>query len=204
MKTLYRFLFAVLLTALSALTACTRNQNGPEPGTGSLPIAGEWTPAKDPFHIVLKSENGKVNLPDIGEVDDATLTLMIKMMLAQEFRPDGMRVTVTENKDSERNAHIDVLYEGELLSADAKYTEGYLTVDLDGSWIDGGNTAYTVTAHVLQQTADDLTLYLDKEQLTELIAAAGSLPAAVSDEADITDYYQVIEIGIRLVRDGRS
>lgn len=202
MKILHKLLF---LAILAALVSCTKQQQQPEtPQTGSVPFTGEWIAASDPFHIVLESETGSVQIPGMGEVDDAALALMLKMMLAQEFNAEGLRLSVSENRDAAQNVHFDFRYEGETLSGDGTYADNLLTVEIDGRLLDEEGTVYTLTAHVFQQTENDLTFYLDKEQLTEMMDAMGPelVPVTKVDGNDIAAF-KAIEIGLRLVRDGR-
>lgn len=193
-------LLVSLVAAFAVLASCTKDNSTKD----TVPFAGQWVAADDPVHVVLKSEEGKVNVPGVGEADDETVTFILKQLLASEFSTDGMTVTVSENKDSDENVHIVFVYEGETLTADGKYADGMLVTEMDGRWFDGTEEKHTVKLHVMQKTEDDLTIYMDKQQILAVISEDG--PALLGSESDgddfdATAYYEKIEIGINLVRE---
>lgn len=201
MKKLYRILSIIIV--LAAFVACTKNEDN-KGGKPEIPFLGEWIASENPMHIQIETENGKIEVPVMGEISNAKAEALIKTLVSDNFNFEDASIIFSEIDENGYNVMMDAAFADEHQSINGKYDEGHLTIHIKIDDPAIGNIDTDIVLCVLQETPDDLRLYIEKEEIVKLIESGNiqfvNNTKAGFDISSILSQTTKIEFGINLQR----
>lgn len=201
MKKLYRILSIIIV--LAAFVACTKNEDN-KGGKTEIPFLGEWIASENPMHIQIETENGKIEVPVMGEISNAKAEALIKTLVSDNFNFEDASIIFSEIDENGYNVMMDATFADEHQAINGKYDEGHITIHIKIDDPAIGNIDTDIVLCVLQETPDDLRLYIEKEEIVKLIESGNiqfvNVTKAGFDISSILSQTTKIEFGINLQR----